>query len=327
MNEQLVIPPLDIRADSTSPVGRIDPLDTISVKAQIFKRINAEIPQNEYGLPEYIYRADLIPTNLGATAPLQDYNTFLDAAIIELDYSQGFPTLPDGEPFWAALPGESFDAHRIFASYLDIPRKATPGNPRGGAARQVHMLKDETGMRVTQLLTLSHTFYWQMRAQAYDLFITASHNKRREYLLQTTEVDHFEMATRYLENAQQFLDKVFQDPETHDLKPSDAINLLVKMAQVQRISLGVSPFGQKTGKDENELPKNATLEMILRTIVQKSGLIAKDPTQTLDTMNSLFDNPEDLRQAQELIIRIGDARNPKQSLSAAVLDGHSFGQR
>jgi len=285
----------------------------MNAKAAVMKRLNGDIPSNEYGLLEYIYRADLIPTAMDEL-PTKERTDYMEAAIIELDYSQGFPTLPDGEPFWAQLPTEPGEAHRAFIHYLDMPRQKTTisGNINAAnAVRQVHALKDIVGQSTHTLLSYAHMYYWQQRAMAYDLFITASHNKRREYMLQDVENEHLATSAKFIKYAEQFLDAVFAEPEKYELKPREAMDLLLKMIQVQRLSLGATPFGQKSGKTENELPQNASLEVILRTLVQQSGAGVKPSQQAEDLTKQLFDNPDDLRQAQELIIRLGDAKNPR----------------
>lgn len=290
----------------------------MSPKAAVMRRINEEIPLNDYGLPEYIYRADMIPLDL-SDLDTAERNGFMEQSIIELDYSQGFPTLPSGEPIWGQLPFEPADAHRAFTFYLDMPRiKSTKDGEvnAANAVRQVHAIKDQCGKTTQELLSLAHMFYWQQRALAYDLFITASHNKRREYMLQDVENEHLATAATFIKYAQDFLEQVFGDPEKYDLKPREAMDLLVKMIQVQRLSLGASPFGQKSGKSENELPSNAPLEVILRTIVQNSGMAngAKNGGQQVeDLTKQLLQDPENLRAAQELIIRMGDAKNPRSA--------------
>lgn len=289
----------------------------VSAKAAVMKQLATQIEMNDYGLPTHVYRADLIPAETLDYMEMQEY---LLPATIELDYTQGFPTLPDGEPFWAKWPHEPAEAYRAFVMYLDMPRKKTCHNGQidaANAVRQVHALKEPTGLPANELLTMSYLYFWPHRSMAYDLFISASHSKRREYMLQDVENEHLQISAKYLDYAQTFLDGVFADPDKYELKPSEAMTLLVKMIQVQRLSLGASPFGQKSGKTENEVPANAPLEVILRTLVQQAGIQGGGKAVLEDMTKQLLQNPDDLAAAQELIIKIGNQKNPRTSNAPA----------
>lgn len=294
----------------------------ISERARVMRELCESIPNNEYGLPTYLYRADLIPGGFESLPP-KEQNDYIDAATVELDYQQGFPVLPDGEPFWSTLPGEHPDAHRAFIHYLDMPRQAAKDD-RGqiGLAtpvRQLHLLKDMTGKSTSDLMGWCIMFYWPQRARAYDMFIMASHNKQKEYRLQEAENSHFGIATKFIEYAQTFLDGVFADPNKYELTPKEAMDLLVKMIQVQRLSLGVAPFGSSNGKGaggSDALPQGASFEVILRQIAQNAGM-ATGTNKGSDVTRQLFDDPEALESAQELIIKLNGMKNPrlKQNVS------------
>lgn len=294
----------------------------ISERARVMRELCENIPDNEYGLPTYLYRADLIPPGFD-TLPPKDQNDYIDSATIELDYTQGFPTLPDGEPFWGALPGEHPDAHRAFIHYLDMPREASYDNSgQAGLAtpvRQLHLLKHTTGKSTADLMGWCIMFYWPQRARAYDMFVMASHNKQKEYRLQEAENTHYNIATKFIDYAQTFLDSVFLNPDKYELSPNEAIGLLVKMIQVQRLSLGVSPFGTHQGKgigDQRALPQGASVEIILRQLAQNAGM-TNTGNKGSDVTKQLFDDPEALEAAQDLIIKLNGMKNPrlKQNVS------------
>lgn len=296
----------------------------ISPKAKVLKRISTEIDINDFGLIAYFYRADLVPMPMEAANPNNSADTMafdfdaefraaLQTAIVELDYSQGFPALPNGEPFWHQLPHETDAAYRAFVHYLDMPRiKGTHNGAVNAtnAVRQVHTLKTTVGLPPHELLTMSYLYYWQQRALAYDFFITAAHSKKREYMLQDVENEHLRLAESYLRYTEDYLTQVFQDPDKYGLSPKDAISLMTKMIQVQRISLGASPTGEK-GNKEGGVPSGAPLEVILRTLVQQAGITSTTGAKEEDLTKQLFNNPKDLAQAQELIIRMGNAKNPR----------------
>lgn len=330
---------IDQGTDSFVPVTRVaaSALKVVSMseKALMFKHLNAEIPNNDYGLPTFYYRADILSPEI--VDPLitdpDEQASFLEAATIELDYSQGFPVTPTGEPFWGQLPFEPSHAYHAFLAFLDLPSR---GDKDGGpqAVRQLHVLRTQLNMDTPSILEASYLYYWQVRARAHDLFKAASHAKLKERRLMSAEDEHYDMASQYITWAHSYLTSAFQDPEGHGLKPKDVMDLLHRMIQVQRLSAGASPFSNPTGKDaQNALPQNATLEVILRTLAQSSGLINANANSVVNTSESqedinrkLLSNPEMLNQAQELIIRMNSGGpDRKRNLAPAVDDGHLIG--
>ncbi len=117
-------------------------------KAALVRHLAAKVARNQYGLPEGIYRPDLLPDPLfpqhsleepvapgskeGATngelvpshslqveppVPTNEVSD-LDVAYVPLAYVEGFPTLPEGLPFWHQLDWEPVAAYEVFQSYL-----------------------------------------------------------------------------------------------------------------------------------------------------------------------------------------------------------------
>lgn len=334
---------LEIDEDTNSfvPVNkvavRVMKVATLTPKAEMFKKLNEGIPNNDYGLPTYYYRADILSPELidPEHTSEDEQSDFLEAAIIDLDYSQGFPVTPTGEPFWGQLPYEPSEQYRAFIAFLELP---TRGESNGGpqAVRQMHVLCTQLNTDTRQILESSYLYYWQVRARAYDLFKAASHAKLKERRLMSAEDEHYNMAAQYIAWANTFLTNAFQDPESAGLKPKDVMDLMHRMIQVQRLSAGASPFSQALNKnDTNPLPQNATLEVILRTLAQNSGLIttntsaadaaAEQEATQEDLTKKLLQNPEMLQQAQELIIRVNTDGSRTRNLAPIADDGHTIG--
>lgn len=317
------------KALSTRKTIKSDVL-ALSQKATTFRTINASIPNNDFGLPTIYYRADLLPGNLLDLEDTEQAQT-LDMATIELDYSQGFPTTPMGEPFWGQLPHESSEAYRAFNAYLDLPMR---GEDKGGSAavRQLHLLKTELATTTQNLVELSYMYYWQQRARAFDVFKIASHNRMREQRLMSADNEHYRIASEYITLAESFLKDVFADPESNGLKPRDAMDLLIKMIQVQRLSVGVAPFSNPNGQNGgNGIPQNASLEVILRTIAKQMGTdntgnegVAAD---LADITKKLLSDPNELAKAQELIIRVNNTGDRTRNLSPASIDENPYDNR
>lgn len=318
----------------TSPLAEV--ANAITDKATILYNLNSQIPNTDIGLPEYIYRADLIPGDLNDSNFDLDTNTsveyytpeersqILESAVVILDYSQGYPTFFDGEPFWSRMQHETPDAYRAFLAYLDLPRDKTykvthsDGSSNmqkvSSPVRQLHILKDIVSIDTATLLTYCHIYYWPQRTRAFDLFQVASHSKLKEQRLTKIEDEHFHKATRYIELADHFLEGVFADPGEHGLKPKEAMDLLIKMIQVQRVSVGAPAMGSAQ-KDPNALPQNASLEVVLRTIAQNAGVLKNANTED-NSVKALLEDPDSLAVAQELIIKMNNMTDDKRVFNA-----------
>lgn len=282
-------------------------------KAELLKQLQDTIPTNEYGLPEYLYRADLINAEASHDTATQDF------AIMQLDYSQGFAALPDGDAVWERLPYEDPMSYQAFKHYVEMPR--TTDERFSAPVRQLSILKPLTGKTANELLSLSYMYYWPARARAYDLFVIASHTKSKELRVNKVENEHYTRAQKYIEYAENFLEGVFQNPEDHELTPKEAFDMMFKMMQAQRLSVGLSPNGAHANKDVNQVPQNASLEVILRTIAKNAGISGADNKEATNLTQELFKDPKSLEQAQELIIRMSNARNPRTQKQADFMDG------
>ena len=282
----------------------------LTPKAQILKDLLETIPTNDYGLPEYLYRADLLDMDESATTQ--------DNAIMMLDYSQGFASLPNGDSLWLQLPYEDPIAYSAFKAYLEMPRSADPN--LSAPVRQLNILKPLTGKSSTELLSWSYMFYWPQRARSYDLFLIASHTKAKEHRMAHVEDSHYNRAQKYIEFAEAHLQDVFSDPEAHDLSPKEAFDMMFKMMQIQRLSVGLSPNGAHANKDVNAMPVNASMEMILRTVAKNAGIIGADNKAATNLTQQLFQDPDSLVQAQELIIKMSNMKNPREQKQGDFMD-------
>ncbi len=299
---------------TTVPDGYLAQL-ALMPKAAIMKQVNKDIPQNkDYGLPEYIYRCDLIPDDLLDMDPI-DRDQYLENAIVEVDYDQGYPTLSNAQPLWSRLPYEDSSAYRAFNLFLDMPR------PQAGEAtpvRQIHMLCALAALPIETLMSYAYMYYWNQRAQAYDSFTVASHAKMKEHRLLAIEAQHFEMSTAFVEKMQGRLHAILDDDEA-DISAKEMLDIIKFFIQLQRLSTGAQPFSAGMVKNENALPLGASLEVIMRTLNTQSGNSIKQ-VNTQDFTKQLFDNPQDLDQAQELIIRMANQTNPRTARQLTFQD-------
>lgn len=276
--------------EKSSVLRRLD-LSSINSKRDVFQQLLPTIPLNEYNLPRYIYRADLIDHHLLCQpAEGSDFiQEALDAAIVHLDYYQGFPTFRDGTPMWGQMGHEPREAFEAFMVYLDLDGART--------------LTNVMGYSLDRLNDWYYLYFWSSRAKACDMFRAAHHARQREQRIFKTENTHYLEAERLFTRISNALESIAAE-EWAEMGPSDLITSLEKVAKLQRLSAGLAT----TGGAETR-PGNMSVELTMRQIAQDSGEKRRE-TVDFDT-EALLTNPETLEMAQELILKFGHGHGSK----------------
>lgn len=296
----------------------------------VYQQISAAIPTNDLGLPTFIYRPDIIPPDLDDYTAEQR-TAILQAASVPIVYDEGLPTLEDGTSFWTKFPWEPFDSYEMFQRFVDMPTlEAEVSSPTTSkrdnsasnsaniqiAVRDLRVLAElypaSTGTRSSALTPAEYLeklreyailYCWNVRVKAYDLYIAAAYRKWREQKTYAVEQSHYRMSEQLLAKANAELLNRFNDPdEIKEIKAKDLLDVFKSMVQIQRVSLGMSATGDRSGED-GAPPKNASLELTLRTIAKSAGEEAK-ALQNDDSIQSILNDPDALVKAQELIIRM-----------------------
>jgi hypothetical protein len=300
----------------TPPLSHISPL---SKKTQVFQQLQRDIPQNEFGLPEYLYRPDLIPPDL-FDLPEVEQHSLLAASSLSIHYFEGFPALESGEPIWAQLPFEPTESHVLFTEYLQIPFSAPLHNSsRSGSTSQsqsqdVQPSAHDQPVRVLssfatflnqplpKLQEMFHTYWWKPRAKAYDLFIAAATRRRRQLRADSLENQQYLLASEFIKDSQTYLRAAFADPETFGLRPADVINLMKMMFNAQRVSVGLPAHGLSGSKGDAE-NQAQNMEVIFRDL-SIPNRVSGGSTRESDVKQLLSGgSPDELQRAQELIIK------------------------
>jgi hypothetical protein len=268
--------------------------DLIQTRTDLMRDLTANLPMNDLVLPKIIYRGDLIDWHLFVgnnnltQERVEHMQQFLDIATIHLQYSEGFPSLPSGEPLWARLPWESPTQYAAFTDYCVLP-----------GARVTAKLTNHGSQE--QILTFFHEFYWGIRARCYDMMASIHAAKKREQRILACEDDHYLQAENMLNRLKNMLPEVEWDQLKTE--PEKFLNVMEKVIKLQRVALGLSSMGNVN--DKREL-KSESLEIQLRKIssgdVALRGADANDDN-SID-MKSLLRDPSSLASAQELIIRM-----------------------
>lgn len=290
------------------PFGPLRQLDFSRVlsKATLIEQLTKLLPLNEMGQPIYIFRPDLLSAQdfveyhqvltspsvpaMVSTAPpmmrqpiqqrVQNLHDMVSASILYLDYSEGFPALGQGQPFWGKMPYETDQSYNAFISYMEM-----------GGARQLAGLH---AYQMDDLREWFHVYYWAYRVKAYDIYRAAHHAKLKMKRMLETEDSHYVIAERMLRKLENYLlNAEFSD---ENLTPDKAIKMLETITKIQRVSVGLSA----TGTEGKEPPKAGDISVIVQQVSNNGS--SKDQRRD-DAAEALMDDPEALELAQDLIIR------------------------
>ncbi len=301
-------------SDHPSTGGQLESLTSASQPLLPYRHTNNDTDEDSDD-GSYVNQAESnLPAILGLISvptPLGLDQDVLDSAFVPLSYDEGYPALPDGQPFWNQLNFESDEAFQRFCEYVELGKKEfriLPNIAKGPADLQ-------------SLIQYSSFYYWPHRSRCYDLFFAASKKREREFLIYDLELSH-------LKEAQTLRKKITEYMETTEfmdmMTPMVAVNLLKLTWQMERASAGLPAngpsnggFGNK-GKGEGELPESSSLELVMRTMINKERAIMPDQADKGKTINpdgtisdpardfhdKLLQSPDIAVLAQELIFKI-----------------------
>lgn len=254
-------------------------------RSDLIRELTSNIPENEFNLPQYIYRADMLDVSwLGEEEWPENITDTLEVATVYLNYDQGFPIFRNGTPFWARMDFESVEAYTAFSKYLEQP-----------GARTFHGM---VGFSVDLIMEWYSTYYWAYRARAYDLFKAAHHQRMREQRILGAQDSHFVEAEKILGRIVKAIGNQTDD-DLKELGADKLAGIMDKMVSIQRKSLGLSANG---GTGDSEGPKSTSFELAIRQVASNSGATRKDNDSTETEM--LLADPEALVAAQELILKV-----------------------
>lgn len=280
-----------------------------------FRQACQGTPTNDYGLPVFIYRPDLVPADIFQRSE-DDRLGVLQSAMIDIIYDEGFPTFSDGTAFWSCMPFEPDDAYAAFKVYLEMGDKT-------GVRRLEDLYFDLDAMNGTSATSLldgaarkaikdNFVFYnWAARCKAYDLFRVAAHHKLRERRILSITDQHFLKAEALLGKLMSYFEKEDDDGNLkwlEELNPKVAMDMLDKLSKMQRTAVGLSAHGHSAGEGDGGRAANADVSVVLRQIA--AG--AQDPNAASQSssegdLSVLLNDPEMAGMAQELIIKVGEA--------------------
>lgn len=318
-----------VQAAATTPPtvpSNVVAMPPLSYRAQLVLKAGAHIPLTQEGLPTGYYRIDLLPQQ----QPIDPQEEAQAArnAYSDLSFEYGYPTLPDGRPFWYKLdfePGFAFGAFQIYIEQID------------GGPRELHKLCENLELRTLaskayctpqeldeyedklipkskmhrMIYEFSILYFWRHRSRANDLYRDAAYRHTRLRRQSTLEEKHYSLADKFMKELQT---KVLDTPEFWEsMSAKTAVDLLGKLVAIGRISVGLPAAGPLSQK---ETPEDVTMEMILRTLGQKTsgGQTFENGSATggRAILDSILQDKDAAHGMQELIVRV--TRHHQQAL-------------
>jgi hypothetical protein len=262
-----------------------------ATRGETIRHLSNTIPSNDYGLPLFYIRSDLIDwTHIDAYGHVS-YDQ-VEAASELLQYHDGYPTVSSGSPFWSQLKHEPQKEHLLFKAFLDLDEN--------DGIRLIDNLAANENLPLQTIREMSLEYYWSARARSYDLFVVAAEAKRREVRTRKTEDSHFTVAGGIL---QAVVDRVNDEPDLiKQMDAKDLFDLFEQMVKVQRLSLGLTGANASTN---NGLPMNPgqSVELILRSLTKNVGLSGESQDNLHSRLALLMGDENTALVAQELVIR------------------------
>ena len=273
-----------------------------ATRADAILELSKQIPENSYALPAFFYRSDLLPygEQLGNLTQAD-----ADAALVDLNYDEGYPTYNGGMIFWQQLPHEPVEDFFLFQRYLDQAEDI--------GLRQIHMLAHDQSMPMLKVQTLYHEYFWKARARAYDLFQVAAQRKLRDRRARRIEDDHFKIADQQLSALKDKLD----NPEIYNnLSGKEILECLRLLINIQRVSNGLpqngnagfTPFNPDAAMDSKQL-----MEAITKDVSTTSSEVGLG-----DGLLSLMKDPTFALMAQGLVLRVRQADDANSSKDVTI---------
>lgn len=263
--------------------------------------LSQAIPTNEFGLPAFFYRSDLLPYPLSTLT-----QESCDAAVVSLEYEEGYPTY-NGKIWWYQLPHEPMDAYMTFQRYLD--QAETVG------LRQLQLLSMEEKISFQSIQSLYNEYYWSYRSRSYDLFNIAAERRRRIIQQRKVENRHFDMAEALMEPLR---DKLRNPDFLKNIEPKEAVEILAKLVNIQRVSLGLAANGN-AGKEVYNPDGAVTPANLMKQITEGTG-IQDEGLGINSNLQLLLSDPKFAFEAQALVIRVRHSEAAQASLVSPLAE-------
>lgn len=271
----------------------------IWTKLDLLKHLTAGLYLNGFGLPDYIYRADMLDIDAvialmrgdataATSSPLRvgpegirELNSIIEVAKVPLTYDEGYPQMRTGMPFWKQMEFEPREAHDAFIFYLELD----------GARK----LSDLIAYSMGDLQTWYHMYYWDYRVKAFDLYRVADHQRVKLRRMLSTEDRHYRMAEKLFAQ----VNEIFQGSDfvgkLAEMDPDKLVKVMETVVKVQRISAGLPAQGGTV--PENAPVKQTTTVNIMNDLTQNDVKVVEE-----ESVDVLSESPDMISQVQDMLL-------------------------
>ena len=239
-------------------------------------------PINMDGIPTQM----VLPAAIAATGLTASVENFLEepptGCIRTVIFQDGIPTL-EGIPIWERFDEEPIEYYKYYTNYQMIFEK----NGYTSLPETAKLL----GVSVAALQGLARAYHWSIRVRAYARYQEAMYAAIRRKNQRITEGEHFQKAKAL---ANKCADILLEDEYLCKMDPKDLIATFKIAAELQRISVGLSPTKPAEDTDGNN---NGT---------GGGGMNFRGPVQ-INNYGKVEDTPEKQSRALEIARILKDA--------------------
>lgn len=289
------------------PLQTLNP-EKLDTKWKLFEQLSRTLPLNPYGLPEFVYRPDLIDSDMlirslselrdtgvmasaattmippvvrgSAGTQFSDLMDHLSAARLELSYHEGYPATPEGKPFWDQQVFETREAFDAFLFYLEL----------GGTRK----LTDLMAYELSDVKSWYHLYYWDFRVKAFDLYRIAHHQRQKMKRMLDTEDSHYRRAEKLFAQVSNVMDSNEFAEKLSTLDPEKLVKILDTTIKIQRLSAGLQSSNAEV------TPQRATTMNVIMQQITEGVEVEQTIQNDVDILNQ---SPDMLEMAQELILK------------------------
>jgi len=273
-----------------------------ATRADAILEMSKGIPENQYGLPAFFYRSDMLPYDLHSLTQAD-----ADACVVDLNYDEGYPTYKGGHIFWQQLPHEPLEDYLLFQRYI------FQAEDKG--LRQIHMLAHDQSVPMIRIQYLYHEYYWKARARAHDLFQVAADRKLRESRSRRLEDSHFRVAETLFQQLKPFMEDLTPD-SLQNLPLKEKLECLRLIINIQRVSSGLPQNGNAGFVAQN--PDAAMDARQLMEDITKNASGQADGLGLGGGLLELLKDPSFALVAQGLVLKVRQADDANASRDVTV---------
>lgn len=146
---------------------------------------------------------------------------------LPVEYYDGFPSV-NGLPLWERLDGEKYEYYDLFKLYRDMYAQI--------GYRALIRVSELTGVDRAHLNILQKVFNWQLRAQAYDVWLQKFNDAKLRMKQEKVNSTQETLSTKILSKIQVLVEEANL---VERMDPKDVIKLMSEAASIQRLSVGM----------------------------------------------------------------------------------------